>query len=406
MTNLRLSKSVVGEQEAAAARRVIIESGFFSMGPEVAAFERELKAFLETDREVVCVNTGTSALHLGLQAAGVGPGDEVLAPAVTFIATYQAIGATGATVVPCDVRESDCWIDLEDAERRITPRTKAIMPVHYAGGPGDLDALYDLARHYDLRVVEDAAHAFGSRYKGRRVGDMGDVVCFSFDGIKNITSGEGGAVVTADPRLAQRVREGRMLGIHLEGETRIGNQRWDFDVVDQGWRYHMSDLFAAIGRVQLSRFDEFATRRIDMARLYDSRLSYLTAVDAMVFDYEAVVPFNYAIRVTNGRRDEVRDALMADGIECGLYYKPLHLLTRYGGGDVCLPTAERVYDEVLTLPMHTELSDADIERVCEVVRAAAEPKPSLSSRIAVPAHVLALGLSPLIPAFEMLGNFA
>ncbi|HLF78358.1 MAG TPA: DegT/DnrJ/EryC1/StrS family aminotransferase [Dehalococcoidia bacterium] len=377
---VRLCKSVVGEREADAARRVIVENGFFGMGGEVAAFERELSSFLETEREVVCTSTGTAALHLALQACGIGAGDEVLAPTVTFIATFQAISATGATVVPCDVREQDCWLDLSDAERRITPHTKAILPVHYAGGPGDLTALYELAKRYKLRVIEDATHAFGSRYEGKRVGSIGDIACFSFDGIKNITAGEGGAVVTEDRALAERVREGRLLGIHIGGETRIGNQRWDFDVFDQGWRYHMSDLFAAIGRVQLSRFEsEFAPRRIELARRYDQLLGVLEDVNPMAFDYDEIVPFNYAVRFTAGQRDRVRDELMAHGIECGLYYKPLHLLTRYGAGRVRLPAAERIFRDILTLPLHPELSDADQATVVEVVAQAVRARELVGS---------------------------
>ena len=153
---MRLSKSVVGEAEAAAVSRVVLENGFFGMGNETRTSRASSRRF-GGEREVVCVNTGTSALHLAAQACGIGPGDEVIVATMTFIATFQALTATGATVVPADVRETDCWLDLADVERRITSRTKAIMPVHYAGGPGDLAALYELADRHSLRVIEDAA---------------------------------------------------------------------------------------------------------------------------------------------------------------------------------------------------------------------------------------------------------
>jgi dTDP-4-amino-4,6-dideoxygalactose transaminase len=367
---LRVSKSVVGEAEAAAVSRVV-ENGFFGMGNETRAFESELAAFFGGGRDVVCVNTGTSALHLAAQACGIGPGDEVICATMTFIATFQAVAATGATVVPADVRESDCWLDLADVERRITPRTKAVVPVHFAGGPGDLDALFELADRYGLRVIEDAAHAFGSAYDGTLVGARGDVVCFSFDGLKNITAGEGGAVVTGDHTVAEKVREGRLLGIHSGSETRLGGQRWDFDVFDQGWRYHLSDLFAAIGRAQLRRFeDEFKPRRLELARRYDDLFAGLPNLEPMSFDYDQVVPFIYVVRVTNGLRDRARDALIAGGVECGLNYKPLHLLTRYGRGAPSLPAAERIYGEVLTLPLHIEISEADQDLVATLLASA------------------------------------
>ena len=271
---IRLSKSVVGEAEAAAVARVVLENGFFSMGNETRTFESELATFFGGAREVVCVNTGTSALHLAAQACGIGRGDEVIVATMTFIATFQALTATGATVVPADVRESDCWLDLADVESRITSRTKAIVPVHFAGGPGDLAALYELADRHGLRVIEDAAHAFGSSYDGNLVGAQGDVACFGFDGLKNITAGEGGAIVTSDDAVVEKVREGRLLGIHIAGETRLGGQRWDFDVFDQGWRYHMSDLFAALGGAKLKRFEgEFKPKRLELARRYDELLA-------------------------------------------------------------------------------------------------------------------------------------
>ena len=368
---IRLAKSVVGQAEAAAVSRVVLENGFFSMGNETRTFERELATFFGGGREVICVNTGTSALHLAAQACGIGPGDEVIVSTVTFIATFQAITATGATVVPADVRESDCWLDLADVESRITSRTKAIVPVHFAGGPGDLAALYELAGRYGLRVIEDAAHAFGSSYDGALVGAQGDVVCFSFDGLKNITAGEGGAVVTSDDAVAEKVRHGRLLGIHLESETRLGGQRWDFDVFEQGWRYHLSDLFAALGSAQLGRFEnEFKPKRQELGRRYDELFAALPNVEPMSFDYDQVVPFNYVVRVTDGLRDRTRDALIAAGVECGLNYKPLHLLTRYGGGSTSLPTAERIYGEVLSLPFHVEITEADQHFVAEVVASA------------------------------------
>lgn len=226
---IRLSQSDVGEDEMQAVMKVL-EKGFLGMGPEVQAFEQELTAFIGGAREVVCVNTGTASLHLAVQACGLGPGDEVLLPSLTYVASFQAVSATGATPVACDIDGDSLTLDPRDMEKRITPRTKAVMPVHYASGLGRLDEVYRIAQKHGLRVIEDAAHAFGCERNGERVGSFGDVACFSFDGIKNITSGEGGAVVTGDREVAERVRNARLLGVEKGTEQRFkGNRSWDFD---------------------------------------------------------------------------------------------------------------------------------------------------------------------------------
>jgi dTDP-4-amino-4,6-dideoxygalactose transaminase len=339
------------------------------MGTEVQAFEQELCAFLGGQREVVLVNTCTAALHLALQACDIGPGDEVLCPTFTFIATFQAVSASGATPIPCDVRADTAWLDVADAAARVTPRTKAIMPVHYAGAVGDLNAVYALARKHRLRVIEDAAPAFGSRYGGELVGSRGDVVCLSFDGVKNITAGEGGAVVTSDARVADRVRDARLLAVEKDTEKRFANQRsWEFDVVEQGWRFHMSNLMAAVGRVQLRRFEtEFKPRRAAIARRYNKLLRSAPGLRMLGYDYDEVVPWSFPVFIADGARDHVRDVLAAEGIETGIGYKPNHLLTRYGGGAIELPIAEQLYREVLTLPLHPMLSNAEQDRVAENV---------------------------------------
>ena len=369
---IRLSKSSVGDAEAAALAEVI-HDGRLGMGASVASFENELAAFIGGARRVVCVNTGTSALHLALQACGISAGDEVLVPTLTYVASFQAISATGATPVACDVRESDCSLDVADAEKRITERTRAIMPVHYASGPGSLDEVYALARRFNLRVIEDAAHAFGCTRNGAPVGSTGDVVCFSFDGIKNITAGEGGAIVTADEAVAQCARDGRLLGVENDTAQRLaGGRSWEFDVHQQGWRYHMSNLCAAIGRVQLGRLrGEFAPKRIQIASLYQELFAEcLPACRVLPLRYGPIVPHIFPLVIENGTRDAVRRALLADGVECGIHYKPNHLLSLYGGGRIPLPAAEALYGKLLTLPLHPELETEDVERVAGIVKRA------------------------------------
>ncbi len=365
---IRLSKASIGEPEKAAVRRVL-DDGYLGMGADVKVFEDRLREYLPAEH-VICVNTGTAALHLALMGAGVGPGDEVLIQSLTFVADFQAITAVGAIPVPCEVVPETCTIDLEDAAARVTPRTRAIMPVHYASRVGDLDRVYAFAAAHRLRVIEDAAHALGTVFRGRRIGSFGDVVCFSFDAIKNITAGEGGAVVTADARAAEIVRDARLLGVMGDSERRDrGERSWEFDVVRQGYRYHMSNICAAIGVVQLQRLErEFKPIRQRLARRYHTALSGVTDLALFPDEFDDTVPHIYPIRVLGGRRQALRDHLLEHGVEVGIHYYPNHLLSYFGGKRGHLPVTEQLYKELLTLPLHVDLSPADQDFVIETVK--------------------------------------
>lgn len=373
-----VSRSDVGQAESEAVSRVLLEDGYLGMGREVQSFEAELAAFLGIPAwHVVCVNSGTAALHLAV-AASTRPGDEVLVPSLTYVASFQACTAAGAVPVACEVHPETGLIDLQDASSWLTDRTRAIMPVHYAGYAGDFDAVLRFADVHGLRVIEDAAHAFGNLCEGRMIGTFGDITCFSFDGIKNITSGEGGALVTADEKVAGYVRDARLLGVQRDTDIRYsGGRSWDFDVVQQGYRYHMSNILAAIGRAQLGRFaDEFAPKRRRLAHIYRERLSAVEGIILFETDPVSVVPHIQPIRVQGGLRDTLRGHLMDAGIETGIHYKPNHLLSRYGGGTRRLPVTERLYDELLTLPLYTTLNDDDIAHICTlVVRFMGEHRP-------------------------------
>jgi dTDP-4-amino-4,6-dideoxygalactose transaminase len=250
---IRLSRSIVGGREAEAVGRVITDDGYLGMGAEVQAFEKDLADYLGVPADwVISVNSGTAALHLAV-ASAAGPGDDVLVQSLTFVASFQAISAAGARPVACEVLSDSATLDLRDAASRITPKSRVVMPVHYASYPGDLDAVYDFAKENNLRVIEDAAHALGCTYKGRKIGSFGDIVCFSFDGIKNITSGEGGAVVTSDPEAARFVRDARLLGVQRDTEKRFqGERSWEFEVSPSGVsisyeQYHGRDRPGAAG---------------------------------------------------------------------------------------------------------------------------------------------------------------
>lgn len=368
-TLVRLSKSILGKAEAEAVERILCQSGYVGMGEEVDLFERELAEYLGVPRDwVVSTNTGTSALHLAAEAVS-GPGDAVLVQSLTYVASFQAIRAAGAEPISCEVHPRTFAIDLNDAEKRFVKNVKAVMPVHYAGSPGDLDGIYAFAKKKGIRVIEDAAHAFGSCYKGRRIGSFGDIVCFSFDGIKNITSGEGGAIVTSDPDVLARVKDARLLGVEKDSGKRFASKRsWDFDVRIQGYRYHMSNVMASIGRVQLKKFElEMAPKRITLAKYYHKKLQGRDDVILLDCDLDATVLHIQVVRIPGGKRNTVREALEAEKIQTGLHYKPNHLLSLFGGGQERLPVTEKLYDEILTLPLHPDLECSNIDRICEIM---------------------------------------
>lgn len=364
---IRLSKSVVGEEEKIALNRVI-DIGYLGMGKGVQQFERELQDFLGVE-EVVCVNSGTAALQLALMGAGIGPGDEVLVQSITYVASCQAIRGSWATPVFCEVSPETITIDLNDAESKLTPNTKAIMPVHYAGGVGKLQEVYEFAKSNRLRVIEDAAHAFGTWYRRKKVGSFGDIICFSFDGIKNITSGEGGAVVTSDSRVAEFVRDARLLGVHKDSEQRYqGLRSWEFEVTHQGYRYHMSDLFAAIGSVQLKKFPQFQARRQKLAKNYDSAFSIMKEIELLNLNYDEVTPHIYPLKIKNGRRDELRRYLENHQIQTGIHYFPNHWLDYFRKENLSLPVTEKLYEELITIPLHPGITDEDQRKITTAIQ--------------------------------------
>ncbi len=373
MTKIRLSKSVVGEEEKQALARAI-EAGYLGMGSEVQLFEEEIRQFLCTTHEVICVNTGTAALHLALQAVGIGPGDEVLAPSLTYVATFQAISATGAKAVACDVSLDRGFIDLDDAVKRLSPRSKAIVAVHYASNSEGIEQVRNFAARHQLRVIEDAAHSFGCIRGQERIGAAGDITCFSFDGIKNITSGEGGAVVTGDPEVARRIKDARLLGVEKDTDKRYAGQRsWTFDVTEQGWRYHMSNLMAAIGREQLKKLPGFASTRRARAQAYADAFRGLPGLSLLDIDYSQLVPHIFPVRILAGQRDSIFQTLIALDIECGIHYQPNHLLNYYRSA-YGLPNTERLHRELLSLPLHPDLSETDQARVIDAVKRALEAR--------------------------------
>lgn len=371
---IRLSKSCIGQEEKNAVLRVL-DREHLGMGEEVYLFENALSEYF--GRPAICVVNGTAALHLALLACNIGPGDEVLVPSLTYIASFQAISATGAKPIPCDVDPITLTLDIKDAENRLTSNTKAVMPVHYSGGVGNLKGMYSFAQQYGLRVIEDAAHAFGTTYEGSKVGSFGDISCFSFDGIKNITSGEGGCVVTNDFEILNRVKDSRLLGVVKDSEKRYaGTRSWEFDVINQGFRYHMSNIMAAIGLEQLKKIENFSRIRRDHAKLYDNYFENNKYIKIINHDYDLVVPHIYVIQfISIEIRDSVRNGLLGKGIQTGYHYTPNHKLSFYGGNSTSvLNTTEMVASMILTLPLHPDLKRDEIKYIAEEVNKLVDAK--------------------------------
>jgi len=357
---VRLSKCSISNQEIKAVASVM-ESEYLGMGSKVLEFESAIKSYLGTGKDVVCVNTGTSALHLALSSLGITVGDEVLVPSLTYVASFQAISATGAIPVACEVDSETLFLDVRDAELKITNMTKAIMPVHYASASKNMKEVYTLAEKYGIRVVEDAAQAFGCERNGCKIGVEGDIICFSFDGIKNITSGEGGAILSSDELLLERLKDCRLLGVEKDTEKRFSGQRsWEFDVSHQGFRFHMSNINAAIGIEQLKKISAFKEKRQAIVFKYLNQLAGICELEFLSLDYEDMIAHIFVVKVV--RRDELRMFLISAGIECGVHYKPNHLLSKYQCS-VNLPFTELVYRELLTLPCHVDLTDVEQDYV-------------------------------------------
>jgi dTDP-4-amino-4,6-dideoxygalactose transaminase len=368
-TMIKLSKSTITDADKAAVLDVL-DREFLGMGPRVKAFEEALCEFF--NRPVVAVCNGTAALQLSIQACGIGPGDEVVVPSLTYVASFQAISATGAVPVACDIDTATLQADPEDMAHRITGRTRAIMPVHYSGSTGPLDDYREIARDSGLRVIEDAAHALGTTTEdGQRIGSFGDIACFSFDGIKNITSGEGGCVVTDDEAVLNKIRDYRLLGVEKDSDKRYAGKRsWEFDVHEQGWRYHMSDIMAALGLSQLSRFEATAPVRRDNARLYNQLLADIPGLKTFHDDLDNTVPHIYPILLpAEADRSAVRKSLEEAGIQTGIHYYPNHLLAKFADRNARpLTNTESVFPRLMSLPLHLDLKRSDQEKVVAVLR--------------------------------------
>jgi len=363
---LPVSRPSIGKEELDEVEKVF-STGWLGLGSVVFEFENMIKEYLGA-KHVIAVNTGTTALHIALDAFGIGNGDEVIVPSLTFCASIQVITALGAKPVFCEINPENLNMDVSDVKKRITSKTRAIMPVHYCGQACRMDELLEIGKKYNIVIVEDAAHAFGSSYKGRKIGSFGDVTCFSFDPIKNITCGEGGAVVIHNDDIAEEIRRKRILGIDKDTWHRYKNERsWFYEVTTQGYRYHMSNINAAIGLVQFRKLDKFIEKKRYIVSQYNEAFKNLQGLKILKWNLMETAPFTYIIRVLNGRREEMIEFLKEKGVGTGIHYIPNHMQPFFKPYTTPLPITEQVAEEILTLPLYNDMTDEDVSLVINSV---------------------------------------
>lgn len=345
--------------------------GWLGMGAFTKEFEDRISTYLGlNDRYLVATNTGTSALHIALLTAGIGKGDEVITPSFNYVADHQAVCMTGADVVMCDVQYDNLGIDCNKAEELITDKTKAIIPLHFAGIPCDQQGVYKLAEKHNLRIIEDAMHAFGTSINGKKIGSYGDITCFSFDPVKVITSIDGGCVIVNTKEELESLQHLRLLGVDKDTTQRYKNKRaWDYDVISQGFRYHLTNIMASIGISQIKRIDEFIKSRQKVCQAYNEAFREIDCLKIPDSDFSDVSPFIYSLRVLDGKREELIKHLDEGGIDTGIHFVPVHkhsyfMTARHGE----LTTTDKVVQEVLTLPLHSNMKSESVQRVINGVQ--------------------------------------
>lgn len=352
-----------------------LRSPWLTTGPKVAEFERAFATFVGA-REAVAVSNGTAALHAAVYALGIGPGDEVIVTPMTFAASANCVVFQGGTPVFADVDPETLLLDPAKIEALITPRTRAIIAVDYAGQPCDYTALRAVAARHGLRIIADACHAVGGSDRGHAVGTLADLNTFSLHPVKHFTTGEGGLISTDDPELAQRMRLFRNHGITTDHRQREQQGSWAYEMVDLGYNYRLTDIQCALGLSQLGKLRRWVERRQTIAARYDAAFATLPAVQPLAVRPEVAHAYHlymvrFDLRQLKADRATIFQALRAEGIGVNVHYIPVHLhpfyRQRFGTGPGLCPVAEAAYEELITLPMFPAMSDQDAEDVVAAV---------------------------------------
>jgi perosamine synthetase len=346
----------------------VFQSGWIGLGPITAEFEHRFAEYIGVPH-AVAVNSATAALHLALKVLDV-TGGEVITTPMTFVSTNHAILYNDGIPVFADIESDTLNIDVESIRQNVTDRTRAIIVVHYGGHACDMDPILDLAKAHSVPVVEDAAHGSGGTYKGRKLGSLGTMGCFSFHAVKNLATGDGGMITLADPELDRRLRRLRWCGIDKDTWDRSEVDQkysWYYTVQELGFKYHMNDIAAAIGLAQLEKLDCANARRREIIAYYNDRFAGLDWLETPVEkSYAQSAHHNYVVKLD--QRDELIAYLREQRISAGVHYLPNHLYTMYRNFRANVPVAERVWRRLVTLPLYPGMTDGDVERVVSAVR--------------------------------------
>jgi len=368
----------------------VLNSDWLTTGPKIAEFEESLAQFVGA-RYAVAVSSGTAALHCAMFALEIGPGDEVIVPPMTFAATANCVVYQGGTPVFADVDPETLLIDPDQVESKITPKTKAIIGVDYAGQPCDWDALREIADRHHLALVADSCHALGAEYKGRKIGTLADLTVFSFHPVKHITTGEGGMITTNDPALAERIRRFRNHGINIDHQRRDEQGAHFYEMVSLGYNYRLTDLQSALGLSQLEKLPEFVRKRQTIAGLYTQAFASVREVSPISVRSDVSHAYHlYVIQMhleqLKATREQLFSALRREGILANVHYIPVHLHPYYrqqlGTAFGMCPVAEKAYERILTLPLFPAMSTGDVERVISVVKRIVEANRAPASETA------------------------
>ncbi len=355
----------------------VLRSDWLTTGPKVAEFEKRFAEMVGA-KYAVAVNSGTAALHAAAFAAGIGPGDEVITTPMTFAASANCVLYCGGRPVFADVEADTLLLDPSSVESKVSPKTKAIIAVDYAGQPCDYDALKKLSDEHGLILIADACHALGATYKNRKVGTLADMTVFSFHPVKHITTGEGGMVITDNPEFAVKLRAFRNHGITTDHRQREANGSWFYEMAELGYNYRLPDINCALGLSQLKKLDKFVARRRQIAALYDSAFADMPALSPLAQRDDRKSSYHlYVVRLNlsklNANRQQVFGALRAENIGVNVHYIPVYWHPYYnklGYGKGLCPVAEKAYEEIVTLPLFPAMSDRDAEDVIRAVKKA------------------------------------
>jgi len=358
----------IGSEEIEAVGAVL-RSGWIGLGPKTKEFEDKFAQYIHVPH-AIGVNSCTAALHLALKVMNVEGGEVITSP-MSFISTNHAILYNKGVPVFADIEQDTLNMRVDEIERLISSKTKAVVLVHYGGHPCDMDPILEIAEDRRIKIIEDAAHACGAEYKGKKVGSIGDATCFSFHAVKNLATGDGGMVTVHDKQIADRLRKLGWLGISRGTWDRSAGKayRWEYDVEEIGFKYHMNDISAAIGLVQLAKLDEANARRRAIVAAYNQAFADVDWIDTPVEKvYAKSAHHNYVIKVLNDRRDELIGYLAENGISASVHYIPNHLYNIYKPYYKKLAIAEAVWKKLVTLPLYPDLKDAEVDFVIEKVR--------------------------------------